>query len=67
VCRDETMHASRRKNKTYILTIECRHELNAQSLESYLIKSIPGFMGPMEISQFNHGQSNPTYLLKDAK
>lgn len=44
-----------------------RHELDSKSLETYLLKSIPGFKSPLEVSQFNHGQSNPTYLLKDGK
>ncbi|EPB81173.1 aminoglycoside phosphotransferase [Mucor circinelloides 1006PhL] len=41
------------------------HELDTKSLESYLQKVIPGFTTPLHVSQFNHGQSNPTYLLKD--
>ncbi|CAO3597369.1 unnamed protein product [Absidia cylindrospora] len=42
------------------------HELDTASLEAYLAKQIPGFTTPMTVSQFSHGQSNPTYLLKDA-
>ncbi|OBZ85554.1 Acyl-CoA dehydrogenase family member 10 [Choanephora cucurbitarum] len=41
------------------------HELDHESLEAYLVKTIPGFSVPLQISQFNHGQSNPTYLLRD--
>ncbi|CAO3607883.1 unnamed protein product [Cunninghamella echinulata] len=41
------------------------HELNTAALEAYLLKHIPGFSVPLNISQFSHGQSNPTYLLKD--
>ncbi|ORZ03769.1 kinase-like domain-containing protein [Syncephalastrum racemosum] len=41
------------------------HELNRVALEDYLVKHIPGFARPLEISQFKLGQSNPTYLLKD--
>ncbi|CAO3600351.1 unnamed protein product [Absidia cylindrospora] len=41
------------------------HELNNMSLETYLIKQIPGFKAPLTVSQFSFGQSNPTYLLKD--
>ncbi|KAI8644660.1 kinase-like domain-containing protein [Parasitella parasitica] len=46
-------------------SVRTGHELNAKSLEAYLQKAIPGFATPLHISQFNHGQSNPTYLLKD--
>ncbi|KAI8976973.1 kinase-like domain-containing protein [Pilobolus umbonatus] len=41
------------------------HELNKDVLEAYLIKHVPGFTAPIHISQFKHGQSNPTYLIKD--
>ncbi|KAI8147441.1 kinase-like domain-containing protein [Fennellomyces sp. T-0311] len=43
------------------------HELNAAALEDYLVKNVPGFTRPLEISQFKLGQSNPTYMLKDGK
>jgi aminoglycoside phosphotransferase (APT) family kinase protein len=33
-------------------------------LESYLVKQVPGFAGPLIVSQFKGGQSNPTYLLE---
>jgi aminoglycoside phosphotransferase (APT) family kinase protein len=33
------------------------------SLEAYLTKQIFGFKGPLTVSQFKGGQSNPTYLL----
>jgi aminoglycoside phosphotransferase (APT) family kinase protein len=32
-------------------------------LAAYLSDTIPGFAGPMNVSQFKGGQSNPTYLL----
>lgn len=44
-----------------------RHELNVKSLETYLTNAIPNLALPLEVSQFKLGQSNPTYLLKDAK
>ncbi|KAI8069039.1 kinase-like domain-containing protein [Gilbertella persicaria] len=46
-------------------SVRSGHEIDTKSLESYLLKQIPGFSVPLHISQFNHGQSNPTYLLKD--
>ena len=42
------------------------HELDRASLERYLAGHLPGFRGPLEIRQFEGGQSNPTYLLRAA-
>eukprot|EP01111_Echinosteliopsis_oligospora_P016949 TRINITY_DN7192_c0_g1_i1.p1 TRINITY_DN7192_c0_g1~~TRINITY_DN7192_c0_g1_i1.p1 ORF type:complete len:880 (+),score=247.80 TRINITY_DN7192_c0_g1_i1:33-2672(+) len=36
---------------------------NHQGLEKYLSENIGGFKGPLQISQFAGGQSNPTFLL----
>jgi len=33
-------------------------------LEDYLARQAPGFAGPLKVSQFKGGQSNPTYLLE---
>ncbi|OBZ91156.1 Acyl-CoA dehydrogenase family member 11 [Choanephora cucurbitarum] len=41
------------------------HELDNGKLEAYLLQHIPQFKAPLHISQFQFGQSNPTYLLKD--
>lgn len=38
--------------------------LDAQALEAWLHKHIPGYQGPLEISRFSGGQSNPTYQLR---
>jgi aminoglycoside phosphotransferase (APT) family kinase protein len=38
-----------------------RFEVGA--LESYLRAHVPGFAGPVTVSQFKGGQSNPTYLI----
>ncbi|KAL7415579.1 hypothetical protein BDY24DRAFT_381593 [Mrakia frigida] len=47
-------------------TSEIRTSLDLVSLEKYLQKNLDGFKGPMKsIKQFNSGQSNPTYLLRD--
>ncbi|KAI8887985.1 APH-domain-containing protein [Backusella circina FSU 941] len=46
-------------------SIRTGHEIDVDKLEAYLLKSVPGFKGPLDVSQFKHGQSNPTYLLKD--
>ena len=36
-------------------------------LEAYLSENIAGFAGPITVSQFKGGQSNPTYLLETPK
>jgi aminoglycoside phosphotransferase (APT) family kinase protein len=33
-------------------------------LEAYLGRHVPGFLGPLLVTQFKGGQSNPTYLLE---
>ena len=33
-------------------------------LEAYLRDHVPGFAGPIVVSQFKGGQSNPTYLVE---
>ena len=33
-------------------------------LETYLREALPGFAGPIAVSQFKGGQSNPTYLVE---
>ena len=38
-------------------------EIDVDRLEAYLRRQLPGFDGPVELSQFEGGQSNPTYLL----
>jgi len=47
-------------------TVRQGHELDAQSLERYLLDNLQGFRGPLEIRQFEGGQSNPTYFLHAA-
>jgi aminoglycoside phosphotransferase (APT) family kinase protein len=39
------------------------HRFDLGSLERYLAGRIPGFAGPVTVSQFQGGQSNPTYRL----
>lgn len=38
--------------------------LDAEAIKSYLSTHLPGFDGALEISKFQTGQSNPTFLLK---
>ena len=40
-----------------------RHRFDHGRLADYLAAHLPGFAGPLEVRQFQGGQSNPTYLL----
>jgi aminoglycoside phosphotransferase (APT) family kinase protein len=40
------------------------HELDRDTLDRYLSTHLDEFRGPLEIRQFEGGQSNPTYLLR---
>jgi aminoglycoside phosphotransferase (APT) family kinase protein len=40
-----------------------RLRFDVGALESYLRAHVPGFAGPITVSQFKGGQSNPTYLV----
>jgi aminoglycoside phosphotransferase (APT) family kinase protein len=41
-----------------------RLQFDAMRLEHYMAEHVPGFAGPIVVSQFKGGQSNPTYLLE---
>jgi aminoglycoside phosphotransferase (APT) family kinase protein len=43
------------------------HELDSAALARYLGAALDGFEGPLDILQFEGGQSNPTFFLRDAK
>jgi len=43
-----------------------RLRFDAARLEAYLHGQVPGFAGPIVVSQFKGGQSNPTYLVETA-
>jgi aminoglycoside phosphotransferase (APT) family kinase protein len=40
-----------------------RHRFDVDRLERYLRDRLTGFAGPLQVRQFQGGQSNPTYLL----
>jgi aminoglycoside phosphotransferase (APT) family kinase protein len=40
-----------------------RHRFDVERLLRYLKAQLPGFSGPLQVQQFQGGQSNPTYLL----
>jgi aminoglycoside phosphotransferase (APT) family kinase protein len=42
------------------------HRFDERALEDYLTSHVPGFGGPMRVSQFDSGQSNPTFHLAAA-
>ena len=46
--------------------VRAGHELDAAALEAHLASNLAGFRGPLEIRQFEGGQSNPTYFLRTA-
>jgi aminoglycoside phosphotransferase (APT) family kinase protein len=43
--------------------VEERHRLHEKNLEAWLSQNVEGYKGPLQISQFKGGQSNPTYRL----
>ena len=53
------------RQSTYSGTKEVAERLrfDVGSLEAYLRAHVPGFAGPIMLSQFKGGQSNPTYLV----
>ena len=44
--------------------VRAGHEIDRDALERYLAIYMPGFEPPLEIRQFEGGQSNPTYYLR---
>ncbi|MET0808977.1 MAG: phosphotransferase [Pseudoxanthomonas sp.] len=48
---------------TASLVEQGREPFDVAALETYLRAAIPGFAGPVTVTRFKGGQSNPTYLL----
>ena len=48
-------------------SVRSGHEIDAIAIERYLEEHVQGFRGPLEIRQFEGGQSNPTYLLHSSE
>jgi aminoglycoside phosphotransferase (APT) family kinase protein len=44
-------------------TVRQGHEIDSKALERYLADHLAGLRGPIQIRQFEGGQSNPTYFL----
>ena len=43
--------------------VTARHDFDRTNLATYLRAQLPGFDGPLDVKQFQGGQSNPTYLV----
>jgi aminoglycoside phosphotransferase (APT) family kinase protein len=43
--------------------IDERHRIDNGSLETWMAANVAGYAGPLKVSQFKGGQSNPTYRL----
>lgn len=44
--------------------VEEKHRFDVAKLETYMQQHVEGFSGPLQVSQFKGGQSNPTYKLE---
>jgi len=49
-----------------IIPVRSPHRFDESSLARYLEGKLEGFTGELTVSQFGHGQSNPTFLLSAA-
>ena len=43
--------------------VEERHRFNEANLDKWMRENVEGYAGPLQVSQFKGGQSNPTYRL----
>jgi len=56
--------SARQDQNTGTGDIRDAHRLDERQLEDYLVSHVKGFRGPLVVSEFKGGQSNPTYLLE---
>ena len=49
-----------------LVPVPAAHRIDTAALADYLSSELEGFAGPVEIRQFQGGQSNPTYHLQAA-
>ncbi len=47
-----------------LVAVRQAHRFDEAALGAYLAKHLDGFSGPLRVSQFDAGQSNPTFLLE---
>lgn len=45
------------------VAVKSAHRFDEDRLHTFLATSVPGYEGPLSVSQFEGGQSNPTFLL----
>ena len=48
-----------------LVPVRAAHRFDETALRRYLADHLEGFSGPLDVVQFEGGQSNPTYLLRD--
>ncbi|HKW95217.1 MAG TPA: phosphotransferase [Methylomirabilota bacterium] len=58
-----TDHAPEVTSTTDTVPVRETHRFDVASLERYMARHVTGFKGPVTVSQFQGGQSNPTYRL----
>ena len=58
--------SARQEQNTGTRDVSEAHRFDETRLEEYLASHVEGFRGPLAVSQFKGGQSNPTYLLRAA-
>ena len=51
------------EDNTGTVPVQDRHQVDLEALTAFMVTSVAGFQGPMQIEEFAGGQSNPTYLL----
>lgn len=56
--------SSRQEQFTGTRAVSDAHQFDVQKLQSYLEDHMDDFAGPLSVTQFKGGQSNPTYLLE---
>ncbi|MDH3612306.1 MAG: phosphotransferase family protein [Gammaproteobacteria bacterium] len=56
--------STRQEQNTGTRDVAEAHRFDVGQLEEYMASHVESFRGPLEVSQFKGGQSNPTYLLE---
>ena len=56
--------SNRQEQNTGTREVREAHRFDVARLEDYMASHVESFRGPLSVSQFKGGQSNPTYLLK---
>lgn len=56
--------AGRQSQNTGTREVATAHRFEIEQLETYMISHVESFRGPLTVTQFKGGQSNPTYLLE---